>query len=157
MNNDIKTYEYDSEYGGKYIVAPKLATYLENDNIYVGLNFYDEEYTCWDSFSDVTVNIVPMPYLYSAIDTNNNGDSIVDFLEENGFGESTGKYVQSGYCMYPVFRFNEDKLKEIDPDVFADYAKSHGMDKVSLDNKIKNAESKNVFSGNSSKQLDQER
>lgn len=140
--NEKKTYEYESPYGSTYTVEPTLAMYVDNDNIYVGLDFYDEEYGCWESFCDVTVNINKQPYLCAAIDTNNNGNAIVDFLENNGLAEYTGMVTFSGYCVYPVFCFNEEKLKEINPEVFANYAKAYGKDKDPLDKKLKDAESK---------------
>ncbi len=140
--NGKKSYEYKSAYGDVYTVEPKLAMYVDNDNLYVGLDFYDEEYNCWDSFCDVTVNINKQPYLCSAIDTNNNGNAIVDFLEKNGIAEYTGMVNFSGYCAYPVFYFNEEKLKEINPEVFAEYAKAHGKNKEPLDKKLKDAESR---------------
>jgi len=159
--NDKKTYEYELQYEGeiigKYTVVPKLAMYVDNDNIYVGLDHYDEEYSCWSPFCDVTVNVNKQPYLCAAIDTNNNGTAILDFLSNNGFGEYTGMVNFSGYCVYPVFCFNEEKLKEIDPEVFADYAKAYGKDKEPLDKKIKDAESRATADTYDEKDIEVER
>ena len=138
-NNTFKTYEYESEYGGKYTVAPYLNTYVDYDNIYLGLYCYDDELKGWEPFCSVTVNIYDLPYLYGAIDTNNNGNKIVDFLEQNGFGIDTCLKAYSGYCEYPIFKFDEEKLREIDPEVFSAYASIHGKGKQPLQEKISDA------------------
>lgn len=39
------------------------------------------------------------------IDTNNNGADIIDWLEQNKFGERTGNVGSSGFCTYPEFNF----------------------------------------------------
>lgn len=131
----INIYEYDSEYGGKYYVFPNMAQYENNDNLYIGLGYYDAKNDMLDHFGDVTVNISKLPYLHSAIDTNNNGEKLITFLEENGFGESTGFFLPSGFCKFPVFKFSEDKLRELFPKEFAEYQKSYGKES-SLDKRI---------------------
>lgn len=120
-NNSLKM-QYKTFWGSTEVVVPKLNTYLENNNLYVGLNFFEEEYECWEPFTDVTVNVGKLPFLESAIDTNNNGNGIIDFLVQNGFGELTKKTIPSGFCVFPVFRFNEEKLREIDNEMFEQYA-----------------------------------
>ena len=54
------------------------------------------------------------PYLEageSYVDTNN-CPWAPDFIREYSLGEQTGKNGQSGYCTYPVFRFDMERLKE---------------------------------------------
>lgn len=46
------------------------------------------------------------------IDVNNMGKDIVEVLEEEGFGQRTGKERQSGYVVYPEFAFKEEVLRE---------------------------------------------
>lgn len=48
----------------------------------------------------------------TAIDSNN-CPFAGKFLEENGIAEFIGKGVQSGYCTYPLYRINTEKLKEL--------------------------------------------
>ena len=100
---------------------------------------YDEELQAWDQYGTVTVNITQLPFLYSAIDTNNNGEQIIAFLEENGFGHATGHMLQSGFCTYPVFRFDEDMLIRIDPEVFSTYGSLHGQSHIALSERITKA------------------
>lgn len=138
-------YLYLSNNMGPIPVYPLLDIYKDFDNIYLGLDFYDEEEQCFDHYGAVTVNIDPLPYLCSAIDTNNNGDRMVDFLEREGFGKRTGQMLNSGFCRFPVFQFDEKVLCAIDPEIYRDYMKMHGRDPISafpgrLDDKLYDAE-----------------
>lgn len=128
--------------GDANLVFPRLNFYVDNDNLYLGLVSEDLEWGGLAPYCDVTVNIDRLPYLHSCIDTNNNGEKIIEFLEKNGFGEDTGMHMFSGFCLYPVFRFNEEKLREIDPEMFDAYAKAHGKDKLSLATQISGAASR---------------
>lgn len=142
MSNENMKFEFESEYGGKYIVSPWINMYKDNDNLYLGLYCQDKGGEYWEPFCDVTVNTVSLAYLESAVDTNNNGAKIVDFLEANGFGQRTPYVVSSGFCTFPIFKFNEDRLKEIDPKVFTEYQKAYGQYKQPLAEKIAAARAK---------------
>lgn len=133
-------YVYTDFFGDDNQVYFRLNHYTQNNNLYLGLLKYDAEFDMMTPYCDVTVNIGALPYLESAIDTNNNGRKMLDFLEKNGFGKATGLELPSGFCWFPVFRFNEDKLREIDPETFAEYAKAHGMDRKPLAQQISAAE-----------------
>lgn len=137
--------QYKTFWGATETVVPKLNTYVENNNLYVGLDCFDSDFEDWVPFTDVTVNVGKLPFLESAIDTNNNGNAIIDFLVKNGFGELTEKAIPSGYCVFPVFRFNEEKLREIDNDMFEQYASLVGPRKdiesqISKANEIKDSQ-----------------
>lgn len=47
------------------------------------------------------------------VDTNN-CPWVVDFLESKGLAKSTGKMKRSGYCVYPVMKFDREKMAEFD-------------------------------------------
>lgn len=47
----------------------------------------------------------------SFVDTNNH-PTAEEFIERYGLGKPTGKYVRSGFCMYPEYVFDLDKLNE---------------------------------------------
>ena len=128
-------FTYASAYGS-YEVKPKVNIYRDWDNLYVGLECFDPEFGVWDRFCDVTVNLVPLRYLEAAIDTNNNGGEVLNFLEDNGFAVPTGQFLRSGFCSFPVYRFNEAVLEKIDPINMAEYRRSRGMEKVALDQQI---------------------
>lgn len=129
-------------YSDTYQVIPYLSTYQTCPNLYMGLMSYDTDFGGMDHFTDVTVNLRKLPYLHAAIDINNNGAQMLDFLQKNAFGELTGRQIPSGYCVFPVFKFNEDKLRQIDPAGFAEYAKLHGKQIPSLETQLKDAKNK---------------
>lgn len=139
MNRETKTYEYKAEYGD-YTLRPWLNKYANNNQLALGFDYYVEGDDSWEAFSMATINVGTVPYLYGCIDTNDNGTRMVKFLEENGFGQDTGYFMSSGFCQYPIFKFNEEKLKEIDPKVFAEYSKAHGVDTPPLEEQISSAE-----------------
>lgn len=47
----------------------------------------------------------------SYIDTNNCPWAI-DFIEQEGLGQRTGRIGRSGYCTYPVVKFDMQKVRE---------------------------------------------
>jgi len=152
-----KGYTYVDSYGDANTVYPRLNYYVSDNNLYLGLVSYEPEIEAMDHYCDVTVNIDTLPYLHAAIDTNNNGQKMVDFLVENGFGEDTGMKISSGFCRYPIFCFNEEKLREIDPVTFAAYAKANGMDQPRLDDRINKAAETKSQSKNTHTDKEQQR
>lgn len=111
---------------GAYPPAP-LAMYVslkekeENDSkqiITVCLGNYQSE----DSF---------VQHGCSFIDINNN-PCIVNLLEQTGFAKPYIKWgqvieMQSGFVSYPVYEFNKNMLKELDPQGFEEYTKKWGI------------------------------
>ena len=137
-----KPLPYIDFFGDTVVVFPVIDVYRSTNNLYIGLKAYDEDLEDIDHYCDVTVNITDLPYLQSTIDTNNNGDKMIKFLEENGFGHATGRMVPSGYCWFPVFEFDPEMLKSLDIDTFAFYSKFHNVkveSKPSLDSQIRDA------------------
>lgn len=97
------------KFGANRNMTFELATYLENGNLYVGLIENEDGYA--EPWSDLTVNLgVKCKDNCAFIDTNNNGDEIVDWLFENNLGEFTGVMQPSGWCVYPEFKFNMDEM-----------------------------------------------
>lgn len=45
------------------------------------------------------------------VDTNN-CPWAVDFIEKEGLGKRTGRVGQSGFCVYPVVKFDMEKVRE---------------------------------------------
>lgn len=64
------------------------------------------------------------------VDTNNNPEMEI-FLTEHGFGKPCVRFGEpvlgmSGYCIYPYWEFDADRLKELDPDGCIRYADAYG-------------------------------
>ena len=148
---------YTDSYGDTFEVFPKINFYNSTNNLYVGLDAYDEDLEANDSYCHITVNLYELPYLHSAIDLTYGGEEKPKFLLENGFGDFTGEVINNGFGKYPVFVFNEDKLREIDPEAFAEYAKAHGRDKPALDNQINKAQQKTEPKNKQAEQNEPER
>lgn len=120
-------FDYATSYGKTEKVTVELANYTENDNLYVGLNFFNRDLGAMDFYGDVTVNITKLQPFMATIDTNNNAEKIMAFLTKNGFGKPAGRSLPSGFCMYPVFGFNPEKLSQADPRGFERYCKVAGI------------------------------
>lgn len=96
-------------YGNEYPMTFNLNNYKNNGNLYIGMITNTEGYD--EHWSDLTVNFATKCEENCAyIDTNNNGDGIIAWLEEHGLGNATGKYKKSGFCWYPEFKFNMENL-----------------------------------------------
>lgn len=91
-----KGYPYKDSYGDEFTVYPKLDMYADNDNLYVGLDSFDEDLGGIDQYCDLTVNIYKLPYLCSCVNIEYGGDQHMKFLEEQGIGQFTGKWMPSG-------------------------------------------------------------
>jgi hypothetical protein len=64
-----------------------------------------------EPWSDLTVNLgVKCADNCAYIDTNNNGDRIVEWLITNKIATLTGGMRSSGFCVYPEMKFNMDEL-----------------------------------------------
>ena len=121
-------YIFHAPYGEAEKVEPYLSMYTDNDNLFMGLAYEDPEYGK-QPYTDVTVNITKLPYLMAAIDVNNNGQEMMDFLVDNGLAKPvSGQAAHSGFVDYPIAVFNEEALEKIDPKVFAQYQEAYGMD-----------------------------
>lgn len=92
---------------GKYLVFPYFTTYADGLGSPICLVLYYLEDEDLEPLTTVTVNIPECKRSAGCqfIDINNNDDTVLDWLEENQFGERTGKTVDSGFCTYPEFDF----------------------------------------------------
>ncbi len=102
---DLPTYVVKTEFGD-YKVKVVSDNYLDRGALAVLL--LEEENG--EEFAVLTVNIDGVAENdLSYVDTNNNKWAI-EFIEENSLGVDTGAVGFSGYCVYPLFKFNEDKI-----------------------------------------------
>ena len=119
--------DYYTGYGEIEKVNLELGTYDFGGGLYVGLSFYDPELEGMDFYGDVTTCILPLEPFMACVDTNNNSEKIIAFLVGHGIAEPSGRMLPSGYCMYPVFKFNPEKLAELDPKGFEQHCKDAGI------------------------------
>jgi hypothetical protein len=92
----------------------EIGKYYKGNNLAIKLYCIDEEFGFEELLAYITVNL---PYgslkeNEAFVDTNNCPWAI-DFIKEHELGEFTGIECSSGYCKYPLYRFNLKKVKEL--------------------------------------------
>lgn len=92
-----------------YEVNVFKAIYANNSSLAVFLETTDGE-----PFCNLTVNITDgvAGEEYQYVDTNNCPWAL-DFIKSNDLGTPTGIVGYSGFCEYPLVKFNLDKIKEV--------------------------------------------
>ena len=108
-----KTMKLSSRYGGEYEVSLEINTYQNNGCMYIGLIEHGE-YP--EPYGDLTVNLEGKAPDYCGYVDLNNMPELEKFIEDNDLGEFTGLTRRSGFCEYPLYMFNVDKLREMCPD-----------------------------------------
>lgn len=95
-----------------YKIKLQLTSYRNDNSLAIAAMCYDEEYKFWEPYGTLTVNLNPAPEDCAYLDTNNI-PGVEEFITENKLGEFTGTRKQSGYCTYPLYRFDMAKIKSI--------------------------------------------
>lgn len=106
----MKTYNLTS-YGRTRPISLTISKYTENNNLAIFMTSYEEGYP--EPWSNLTVNLsekLPLDFAY--VDTNNNGQEILKWIEDNKLGKFTGVMKRSGYCTYPLYTFNLKQIEE---------------------------------------------
>ncbi len=87
-----------------------------NENLYVGVTYWDEEFECWMPWGDLTVNLPGflLEENEAFLDTNNCAPEIIRILKEKGYIKDTGVTRQSGFCTYPLVEFTEEFFNGIE-------------------------------------------
>ena len=67
-----------------------------------------------EPYGILTVNLEDYPTSGNKafVDTNNLGDEILAWIEENNLGVPTGEIGYSGFCVYPEYSFNLDEINK---------------------------------------------
>ena len=99
-------YKCETEFG-TYDVTIKTSKYLYGDNLAIELTTDTIEL-----FAKLTVNLAEwtLPNDKAFVDTNN-CPWAEKFIADNKLGKPTGIKAASGYCVYPQYRFDMEKLK----------------------------------------------
>jgi hypothetical protein len=106
----IKFKFFDEEIEVRFVKA-----HYFNGNLFVGAEHYEEEYECYESWCDVTVNLPGMGCEPNEafLDVNNCPWELITELKKKGYIKDTGITRQSGFCTYPLVEFSEEFLNEI--------------------------------------------
>lgn len=112
MDNNV--FEYTVMDGVTDLVTFEISSYSNNGNLYMHL-LSGDEYERGMPYGSVSVNISPLGAYKAAIKTYDTTGDMIAFLEKNGLGERTGEVLHSGHCTYPVFQFDSDVLRQLDP------------------------------------------
>ena len=87
--------------GHPYEVYTRKTTYQNNGNLAILLVCDTGE-----PFGNLTVNLgEKLPDDMAYVDTNNLPNA-EEFIRENNLGEPVGHLRQSGFCTYPLYKFN---------------------------------------------------
>ncbi len=122
-----QTLNLNTQWGSIEKVQLEISNYRNNNGLYIGLNAVGGEYT--ESYGDITVNLDGKAPDYCGYVDINNMPELEKFIEENELGEFTGLTKRSGFCEFPLYMFNPDKLRELCPEGMEDYERSIGADK----------------------------
>ena len=103
----MKYYQYEF-YGEVYNLGIVKHSYADNDTL--ALELVDVE--TGEPFSMLTVNLCDgvANNEYQYVDTNNNSN-VERFIKSNKLGKFTGMYGHSGFCSYPLYKFDLKKLE----------------------------------------------
>ncbi len=113
--------KYNSDFTGEVSLTATVRGYMNNNRLYIGLNVGP------DMFANLTVNIdAPCPEYCAYVDTNNLSTA-EEFIKDNELGEFSGFTAVSGYHEYPLYIFDPDRLREIDPDGMRCYEQINGL------------------------------
>ena len=118
-------------YGGKYQVEPSLDLYEVED--FVGETRYGlaiclnvvENNKVVEPFATFTVSFGEFIGIKDAVYIDTNNCNFAFQLKKQGFGVDSGITKQSGFWNYPLWIFEESLLRQIDNDVYEEYAKQY--------------------------------
>lgn len=95
-------------FGKEYDVTLRAAEYVDGGTAII-LDYMDEDYHCLMPFATLTVNLGRQNYGYAYVDINN-CPWAENFIQENGLGEFAGKWCSSGFCAFPLYKFDMEKI-----------------------------------------------
>ena len=121
-----KTLNLQSQYRGEIKVSLEINTYLNNGCMYIGL-VEQGEYP--EPYGDLTVNLMGKVPDYCGYVDLNNMPELEKFIADNELGEFTGLMKRSGFCEYPLYLFNVNRLRKLCPDGMQVYEASIGKDR----------------------------
>ena len=95
-------------YGSTHNIYLRTSTYTNNDNLYIGMLTDDEGYL--EPWGNLTVNLgIKCDPDCGFVDVENN-HGIEEFIETNNLGEKTDRLCQSGFVLFPEYKFNMTEI-----------------------------------------------
>lgn len=119
INNETKGFFLQTPFDGEVDAHLELSSYEANGNLAIILCYYYKEDNGGE-FKEkipITTNICPLPKNMAALDRNNlenyeYWEQIKILIASNELGVMKGE-IPSGYCEYPVFEFDMERLKSL--------------------------------------------
>ena len=111
----MRTIRFKDKYETEYNIVFYKGRYMRGNGIYVCAYCEDEEYGGYSPYCDITINLMKpiQDGNYAFLDTNNADLELIDLMVEKGWIEKTGYFDFSGYCSYPLVKFTDEFLNEI--------------------------------------------
>jgi len=95
---------------GSYDVFLKIHRYVNNQNLAIEILIDKGHY--YEPYGMLTVNLSEtLPEDTAYVDTNNIQNA-EEFIKEYKLGESTGDTRRSGFCEYPLYKFDLETVKK---------------------------------------------
>lgn len=129
MNMKLKT-----EYGTEKIQLEVLTNYFTG-GLSIGMNYKDNSE--WMPYGELTTTLPTRVPNYCAFVDTNNYPGAIEFIEKYQLGEKTEFEAKSGFCTYPLYLFNAEKLRKLCPEGMEEYERSIGVIKESPKNEKK--------------------
>lgn len=101
--------------GEIYEVWLEVATYPADKNIKVCV-FTEKEEEIWKLFELTTDMGIPLEKNQTFLLPGYDLEQIVEFVKKNGLGQLKEEICCSGCMEYPLFEFQEETLKKLDPE-----------------------------------------
>lgn len=111
--------EFKTDFGTIEQVELEAGACRNEGSLYVALTAVGDGYP--EPYGNMTVNLgLKIPPYCAFVDTNNMPEA-EDFLIDNRLASFTGLVQESGYCTYPLYRFNVERLRQLCPSGMAAY------------------------------------
>lgn len=99
-------------YGVTHLITFGIDRYASGGGLAIVM-YCNEDYPN-EPYAVLTVNLEDYPTCGNRayVDTNNLGDDILQWIEDNNLGQPTGEIGYSGFCVYPEYEFNLDEINK---------------------------------------------
>ena len=107
--------KYES-WGKTYELSFRKGHYQNNSRLAIQVMCKEEGEDWYEPFCTLTVNLedsIQIQDNRAYIDTNNCPKDLIQSLEEQGVMTKTRIAQQSGYCVYPLYEFNQEWLNKL--------------------------------------------